>query len=151
MTKNLSILIANGVNLDLLGNRQPEIYGTTGLSELEASLRKIAASFSQQFCRQIRLEFFQSNSEGLFLEEISKSWDGIVLNPGAWTHTSLALADRLQGCAASYVEVHISNLAAREEYRQRSYTAPYALGSVTGFGLDSYHIGLYSLLTKITQ
>lgn len=144
--KSYKILVANGVNLDLLGVRQPEIYGTSSLKDLEASLVLLQPQLESLFQVSLQLVMFQSNHEGEFLETLSKTWDGILLNPGAWTHTSLALADRLAAVGTPFVEVHISNLATREDIRHISYSAPLAVGVSHGFGLESYHTGLFGLL-----
>lgn len=152
LRRALQILIANGVNLDLLGQREPHIYGSQSLGDLERLLRaevKNYAAALQMECPQ--LIFFQSNAEHVFLEELTKKWDGALINPGAWTHTSLALADRLGGLKLPFVEVHISNIYAREPIRQTSLTAPKAIGVVTGFGLQSYELGLRALLSHLNR
>lgn len=140
-----NILIANGVNLDLLGRREPTIYGKQDLEALEILLRQ----YEKDQSGRVSLSFFQSNEEAAFLAKLSEGWDGIVLNPGAWTHTSLALADRLAGLAVPFVEVHISNLSSREPFRQHSYCAPYACGIVSGFGFIGYRVALEGLLCKL--
>lgn len=148
--KGLRILVANGVNLDLLGTREPSIYGVETLADLEKSLRAAApAVASAAGAPTCVLTFFQSNDETTFLAQLDKGYDGAIINPGAWTHTSLALADRLKGLALPYVEAHISNVAGREDFRQRSFTAPGAVGIVHGFGLTSYRVALYGLLCKL--
>jgi 3-dehydroquinate dehydratase-2 len=138
------ILIASGVNLDLLGQREPEIYGHATLSDMEALLRR-------EFDHLVDLHFLQSNVESMFLEALSGGWDGAVINPGAWTHTSLALADRLAGVRLPFVEVHLSNTTKREAIRHFSYCAPHALGIVQGFGIRSYLLGLSGLLQFLDQ
>jgi len=149
--KGWNILVANGVNLDLLGKREPHIYGTFTLQDLEKFMRTAAAELTAQLAvDDIRLEFFQSNDEAIFLEKLSDGhWHGVLLNPGAWTHTSVALRDRLAALGTAYVEVHISNLAAREEFRKTSFSAAHAKGVVYGFGHDSYRVGLYGLLSHL--
>src|SRR5436190_1810248 len=108
MTK---ILVANGVNMDLLGIRQPEIYGRQSLADIESILREqVRALATLARLETVELEFFQSNHEGVFLDKLTLGWDGILINPGAWTHSSLALADRLLGLNIPYVEVHLSQL-----------------------------------------
>ena len=148
----LNILIAHGVNLDLLGRREPTIYGKHSLADIESKLRQISPALETAFTLPaVELTFFQSNHEGVFLEEISKPWDAAIINAGAWTHTSLALADRLVAVSLPFVEVHISNLSNREEFRQHSYAARYALGVCHGFGIDSYTAalsGLYAVLAS---
>lgn len=151
-SSDLKILIANGVNLDLLGRREPHIYGKHTLADVEARLRAVSVTLAKTFqLPTVHLHFFQSNHEGLFLDELSKGWDGALINAGAWTHTSLALADRLVALQLPFVEVHLSNLSKREEFRQHSYAAPHAAGVVYGFGVESYVAalsGLYATLQK---
>ncbi len=152
MANALRLLIAHGVNLDLLGRREPHVYGHRTLQDLELELRKERGRMLKETgMPRFELAFFQSNAENLFLEELSRhGWDGIVLNPGAWTHTSLALADRLKGLTIPYVEVHLSNIQAREDVRRHSYTAANAVGVVTGFGFTSYVLGMRGLIASIT-
>jgi 3-dehydroquinate dehydratase-2 len=150
--KQSRILIAHGVNLDLLGQREPEIYGYKTLSHLEDALRKANASLSACFgVVPADLFFFQSNHEGQFLDKLTESWTAAVINPGAWTHTSLALADRLAALKLPFVEVHLSNLAKREAFRHHSYSAPHALGVCYGFGSASYIAGLSGLYAYLSQ
>jgi 3-dehydroquinate dehydratase II len=148
--KKPKLLIANGVNLDLLGTREVEIYGGNNLQSLEALIKskvnELAKIAGFEGCD---LNFFQSNDEALFLETLSKGWDGAIINPAAWTHTSLALADRLKAIDLPFVEVHISNLAQREEFRKHSHTACHAKGVVYGLGFDSYLSGLLGLLLSL--
>lgn len=148
---NLKILVANGVNLDLLGQRQVSIYGTESLKDIEKKLMVATSKDMAHLFPQVKveLEFFQSNHEGAFLDKLSKKYDGFLMNPGAWTHTSIALADRLAGLETPFVEVHLSNLARREDFRQRSFTAPHASGIVQGFGGDSYYLGLLALVRRL--
>lgn len=162
-TRTLKILVANGVNLDLLGQREAVHYGTSTLVDLEAQLRKssqeVAAAAAtaalDKKLPKIELIFFQSNSEAEFLQKISDSLSaskpchGILLNAGAWTHTSLALADRLVALGVPFVEVHLSNLSRREDFRQKSFSAPHALGVVYGAGLGSYDAGLLILVRAL--
>jgi 3-dehydroquinate dehydratase II len=148
----LRILVANGVNLDLLGRREPEIYGSETLTDINEAISWCAPEFARMLAISgVELEFFQSNDEGSFLNKLDGSWDGILINPGAWSHTSLALGDRLAGLEIPYVEVHLSNLAKRESFRQHSYAAPHAKGVVFGFGLDSYRAGLWGLLAYLSK
>jgi 3-dehydroquinate dehydratase-2 len=148
-----TILVANGVNLDMLGKREADIYGNFTLLDLEKFLKsEVQSAAKLAGLESFKMVFFQSNTEGEFLEKLSSaSWDGIVINPGAWTHTSVALVDRLTAIAVPFVEVHISNIAAREEFRKNSFCAKHAAGVVYGFGLDSYLVGLIGLLKKINQ
>lgn len=135
------ILILNGPNLNLLGKREPSVYGN---SSFEDFFQKIKAKWSD-----IQLEYFQSNQEGVLIDklhEIGFDWDGIVFNPGAYTHTSIALADAIAAIAIPVVEVHISNVAAREAFRHHSYTAPNCIGSIIGMGLAGYHLAIEYLI-----
>lgn len=151
-TKRQRILIANGVNLDLLGVREPEVYGHSNLAKIEQDLRVASPTLSLMAgILEPELVFFQSNNEALFLEELSRGWDGAVINPGAWTHTSLALADRLLGLKLPFVEVHLSNLAKREAFRQHSYCSAYAIGVCSGFGPVSYLTGLLGLYAHLAK
>ena len=141
------ILVLNGPNLNLLGRRQPEIYGRTTLGEIESRLREVAAELG------VELDFVQSNHEGELLDALHRApgrHDGILLNPGALTHTSVALYDGLLGVGLPAVEVHLANLNRREGFRRRSWTARAAIGSVMGFGRRSYEWGLRALVTELT-
>lgn len=150
--KSLRILVAQGVNLDLLGIREPEIYGSDSLASIEAMLRRLAPGLAQLAgLPSPELHFFQSNHEGLFLDQLSLGWDAALINAGAWTHTSLALADRLAGLRLPFVEVHLSNLAKREAFRHHSYAAPHALGVCYGFGAVSYISALSGLLQHFAR
>lgn len=145
-----NILIANGVNLDLLGQREPEIYGAGTLDDLKVYLDEHSDGLAKlKGFRRLKLNYYQTNSETDFLSEISKPWDGAVINPAAWTHTSLALGDRLAALGLPFVEVHISHVSQREAFRQYSYCAAAALGVVAGLGFDSYLSGLLGLLAKL--
>ncbi|MFM8336529.1 MAG: type II 3-dehydroquinate dehydratase [Opitutaceae bacterium] len=139
------IAILNGPNLDRLGKREPEIYGRATLSDLEAALRA-------EFGAQAQLEFFQSNHEGALIDRIAAladaKFDGLVLNGGALTHTSVALRDALLGSHLAAVEVHISNLYRREEFRHTSLTAPACLAVISGLGLEGYHAAIRFLLKR---
>ena len=137
------IAILNGPNLDRLGKREPEIYGRATLADLEQALRT-------EFGAVAQLEFFQSNFEGALIEKIAAladaKFDGLVLNGGALTHTSVALRDALAGAHLRTVEVHISNLYRREEFRHQSLTAPVCTAVITGLGLEGYHAAIRFLL-----
>ncbi len=149
----LRILIANGVNMDLLGSREPDVYGKQTLDEMnrdiEARWAEVAAASKLP---AVELHFFQSNHEGIFLEALDAGWDGIVINPGAWTHTSLALADRIKGLNVPCAEVHLSNIFARESIRRESLCSSVVVGVVAGFGAQGYVAALFSLVsTQLTR
>ena len=138
------IAILNGPNLDRLGKREPEIYGKATLADLERALR-------DEFGARAALEFFQSNHEGELIDRIARLSDehceGIVINAGALTHTSVALRDALLGAHIPAVEVHISNIYKREEFRHTSLTAPACTAVITGLGFEGYHAAV-RFLTK---
>ncbi len=143
-----SVLVLNGPNLNLLGTREPEIYGATTLADIESICRDLAGSLN------LEIEFFQSNHEGELIDAIHRSagsHDGIVFNAGAYTHTSVALHDALKGVALPCVEVHLSNTFAREEFRHHSYISPVALGVICGFGITSYLLALQALAENFKQ
>jgi len=133
------ILVLHGANLNLLGVREPELYGHTTLSEIDAALRARAAQLG------VELETFQSNHEGELVEAIQRARgnvDAIVINAGGFTHTSVAIRDALAAVGIPTIEVHLTNIHAREEFRSRSFIAPVALGQICGFGPLSYLLGL---------
>ena len=138
------ILIINGPNLNLLGRREPGVYGTADMDSCLADLR-------MRFRSSASIAYFQSNHEGALIDELHKAGfdpelTGIVLNAGAYTHTSLALADAIAAIERPVVEVHISNVHRREEIRHRSMISPVCKGVIAGFGLDSYRLGIEALL-----
>ena len=137
------IAILNGPNLDRLGKREPEVYGRATLADLEAGLRA-------EFGGGAQLEFFQSNHEGALIDKVAAladaKFDGVVLNAGAFTHTSVALRDALAGSGLRAVEVHISNVYRREEFRHHSYTAPVCVAVISGLGFEGYHAAVRFLL-----
>ena len=136
------ILILNGTNLNLQGKRDTDIYGTTTFEEYIATL-------AERFAGKATFDYFQSNIEGELINAIHSSvgvYDGIVLNAGGYTHTSVALRDAISAVSTPVVEVHISSILAREEFRHISMIAPVAKGSIMGFGLDSYRLGVEALL-----
>jgi 3-dehydroquinate dehydratase II len=139
------IAVLNGPNLDRLGKRQPEIYGSATLADLEQALRA-------EFGPAAHLEFFQSNHEGALIDRIAAladaEFNGLVINGGAFTHTSVALRDALLGAQLPTVEVHISNIYKREEFRHTSLTAPACLAVITGLGLEGYHAAIRFLLKR---
>ena len=135
------IHIINGPNLNLLGRREPDVYGADSFDDYLVVLKKRFP--------QCEIAFFQSNSEGALIDEIQAcgfSCDGIVLNAGAYTHTSIALRDAISAVDAPVVEVHISNVHVREEFRHRSMISAVCRGVIVGFGLDSYRLALESFL-----
>ncbi len=137
----MKIQLINGPNLNLLGKREPEIYGT---QTFEAYLEQLEAQFSS-----LDLHYYQSNVEGFLidkLQEVGFDFDGIILNAGAYTHTSLALADAIAGIQTPVIEVHISNIFAREAIRQQSFIAANCVGTISGFGLRSYELALRYLM-----
>ncbi len=138
----MKILIVNGPNLNLLGKRDPEVYGTTSFEEYLEGLR---ADFPA-----IAIDYYQSNVEGELINRIhaadTEGYNGVVLNAGGYTHTSVALADAIGSVALPVVEVHISCILAREEFRHVSLIAPRCKGSIMGFGMDSYFLGIISLI-----
>ena len=137
------IAILNGPNLHRLGQREPEIYGRATLADLEQALRA-------EFGTTAQLEFFQSNHEGALIDKIAAladaKCDGLVINGGAFTHTSVALRDALMGAHLATVEVHISNIYKREDFRHTSLTAPACVAVITGLGLEGYHAAVRFLL-----
>ncbi len=137
------IQIINGPNLNLLGVREPGIYGN---SSFESYLKELEKRYPD-----VDIEYFQSNVEGFLidkLQEVGFSYDGIILNAGAYTHTSVALQDAIRSLKTPVVEVHISNVFQREEFRHHSYLSPACKGVICGFGMDSYRLALEALLAR---
>ena len=136
----MKILILHGVNLNMFGKRDPKHYGHIRLAEINEALHSLATTLG------VELEIFQTNFEGEMIERIHKAVDedfaGIVINAGAWTHTSLAIADALDILSVPVVEVHMSNVHAREAVRHTSMLSPVVTGSIAGFGVESYLLGL---------
>ena len=140
-----NVVVLNGPNLNLLGHREPEVYGDTTLIDLEDSLR-------EQIQDNTRLEFFQTNHEGEMIERIHQlvkhPVDGIIINPGAWSHTSIALRDALAMVSTPIIEVHISNIHAREAFRNHSYISEIASGVIVGFGISGYKFALQMITSR---
>jgi 3-dehydroquinate dehydratase-2 len=143
MAESARILVIHGPNLNTLGTREPSVYGTASLDEINADLLARAKE------RGAEAEFFHSNHEGALIDRIQEapSWaDGILINPGGLTHTSVSLRDALAATDLPVVEVHLSNVFAREDFRRHSMVSGVAVGVITGFGADSYRLGLDALL-----
>jgi 3-dehydroquinate dehydratase-2 len=142
----MKILVLNGPNLNLLGTREPEVYGTDSLEDIENSLQSLALKNSMD------IDFYQSNSENELIERLHKakqdSVDYIIINPGAFTHTSIALRDAFLGVDIPFIEVHISNIYSREEFRKKSYLSDISNGLITGLGVAGYEFALLSILQR---
>jgi 3-dehydroquinate dehydratase II len=141
-----SILVLNGPNLNLLGKREPGVYGVVTLESILDSLKADAQAL------QVQISAVQSNHEGVLIDAIHGAIDqhqGILINPGAYTHTSVAIRDAIAGVAIPTVEVHLSNIHRREEFRHHSYIAPVAIGQISGFGAESYRLGLRALVQHL--
>ncbi len=140
----MKILIVNGPNLNLLGSRQPQIYGNESMEQY--------LDFLKECFKDVEIEYFQSNHEGDIIDELhrvgydNEEYQGIILNAGAYTHTSLAIADAIAAIKLPVVEVHISNVAAREPIRHTSLITPVCRGVIAGFGMDSYRLAIESLV-----
>ena len=144
----MRIAVINGPNLNLLGSREPELYGTTTLSQIEEKLRRIGAEIDAE------LSFTQLNGEGEIVEYVhglKGNVDGALVNAGAYSHTSLAIRDALAGVQVPFVEVHMTNIYAREPERRKSALADAAVAVVCGFGPDSYELALRGLVRKLTK
>jgi len=143
------ILVLHGPNLNLLGEREPEVYGRTTLAQIDADLAEIAQASGCE------LATFQSNSEGPLIERVQHArTDGtafILINPAGFTHTSVALRDALAAVAIPFIEVHLSNVHAREAFRRQSYFSDLAVGVIAGFGADSYKFALHAALARLTR
>ena len=148
MEKNFNILIINGPNLNMLGVREPEQYGSKSYKDLEMELHEYSFELG------VNIEVFQSNFEGEIVEKIQYAlgnFDGIILNAGAYTHTSIAIRDALASVKIPTVEVHISNIHKREEFRKHSFIAPVCIGQISGFGANSYKLGLKAVVDYLNK
>ena len=149
MSKNPSILVVQGPNLNLLGSREPEVYGKTTLEDIHRKLEQLAKSHA------VSLDTFQSNHEGELIDRIQKAkQDGvnfIIINPGAFTHTSVALRDVLAGVAIPFIEVHLSNIHQREEFRKHSYLSDIAIGVICGLGALGYELAMTAAIARVQK
>lgn len=145
MTRS-TFAVLNGPNLNLLGTREPDLYGAEGLSDIQQRCEQLATELN------VTVEFFQSNHEGALVDEIQRRSHnaGIVLNVGAYTHTSVAIRDALAAVQVPFVEVHISNVFAREDFRHRSYLSDIASGVIVGCGIDGYEFALRRLAALVS-
>jgi 3-dehydroquinate dehydratase-2 len=142
----IKILVIHGPNLNLLGEREPEVYGTVTLADIDKQLATAAKE------RGAELRTLQSNSEGTIIDAVqdARGWaDGLMINPGAFTHYSLAIRDAITAVSLPAVEIHLSNVFAREKFRRRSVIAPVCIGSICGFGWRSYELGLIGLVNHL--
>ncbi|MDR2884488.1 MAG: type II 3-dehydroquinate dehydratase [Deferribacteraceae bacterium] len=134
----MKIMVIHGANLNMLGAREPSIYGNITIDSIDAELQKIASA------SEVYLESFQSNFEGVLVEKIQSlhDFDAIIINAGAYTHTSIAIRDALLAINKPFIEVHLSNIYAREEFRHRSYLSDIAVGVISGLGAESYYAAI---------
>lgn len=144
--EQLSILVLHGPNLNLLGKREPGVYGTVTLDEINQLLEREAEAL------QVKVSLFQSNHEGALVDTIHAAMgkhQGLLINAGAYTHTSVAIRDAIAAVAIPTVEVHLSNIYKREDFRHHSYIAPVSIGQISGFGSQSYWLGLIALVNHL--
>jgi 3-dehydroquinate dehydratase II len=144
----LRVLILHGPNLNLLGLREPGIYGSSTLAEIDTQLVELGKTLNAE------VDSFQSNHEGVLVDRIQASlgvYDGLVINAGAYTHTSIAIRDAISAVQVPTVEVHLSNIYKREEFRHDSYLAAISIGQISGFGADSYYLGLRALVGHLSR
>lgn len=143
----LKIRVINGPNMNMLGSREPDVYGAESMESIEARLKQEAEKYG------IEIEFFQSNHEGAITDCIQDAWksgcDGLIINPGAFTHYSIAIRDAISATRLPVIEVHLSNIHAREEFRSRSVIAPVCMGQISGLGAMSYSAALFALAGKL--
>ncbi|GHT42483.1 3-dehydroquinate dehydratase [Endomicrobiia bacterium] len=140
------VLVINGPNINMLGVREPEIYGNITLKGIENELSSLAREL------KVEIDFFQSNHEGAIVDKIQNSLNdivGMIINPAAFTHTSVAIRDAFVAISVPIIEVHISNIYAREEFRHKSYVAAIAVGQITGLGIDGYLFALRKIVSLI--
>lgn len=146
----MKIIVINGPNLNMLGKREPEIYGSLTLEDIESFL----ASRAEVADGDVSLSFFQSNSEGEIVTAIQDArgkFDGLIINPAAYTHTSVAIRDAILSAGLPVVEVHLSNIYRREDFRRKSFVSGVSVGVVSGFGAESYYLGLLGLVEHIRK
>ena len=149
------ILVIHGPNLNLLGTREPGHYGQTTLPEIDGNLRGRASKIADEMGKKIEIEIFQSNSESALIDRIHAAPAAgigfIVINPAAFTHTSVAIRDALAGVAIPFIEVHLSNIYARETFRQHSYFSDLAVGVISGLGADGYLFALDAAISRLNK
>ncbi len=145
----MKILVLNGPNLNLLGTREPEIYGDATLGQIMNDLKSKSSALGCE------LETYQSNHEGDLIDQVQRAMQenisGIIINPGGYTHTSIALRDAFSGVGLPLVEIHLSNIYAREEFRHHSFIAPVAIGQICGFGAAGYQLALQALVDHLSK
>jgi len=142
------VLVIHGPNLNLLGTREPQLYGSDTLADINAALAALAPELG------LAVAFFQSNHEGALVDAIHQArgqYDAIIINPGAFTHTSIALRDAFLATQVPFIEVHLSNVAAREEFRRHSYLSDLARGTISGFGKNSYLLALRAIAEHLKK